>query len=417
MGGCLSEGVFGNINPNGIRFYQNSLVAVEGSEQVQNMLLNKVFAPYEQLLRSRITLKAGECKYLLNHLGLGDNATFLAIVATYDTKSKIEAQNFVQYSYYTSPNNWYSFAQMLLLTGNSENRIEQLYLTNPNQDHKVTLDVMVGIIDDDSGFFNNMCDCDEDASNGIIKFTNLRCDDIVTWIPDETIAILNPGGIPQAYININDINSIERSGNVITINDRSVGTIILEFIDDYHAKQALSLLSWVLEDPSRIIQDLDPIKDDIQPCIIFTQNVFPYGTQPSPYNPSPSPSPGVTGPHWNDCPPMAHDIVNPFYTPSPGDPLTSCHDGDNFEALPLSMGSYNNVISRSVIGNHIVDCVVDNRDGHIAINENNIIITDSVGNLYQFIVSPGTYIIKFNIDDIAENAITYDLNVIIEIIS
>ncbi|CAG7579839.1 MAG: hypothetical protein SLAVMIC_00119 [uncultured marine phage] len=413
MASCTGNGIFGSVNPNGIRFYQNSLVATEGSNQVQNMLLSGVFAPYEQLLRSRITLKAGECKYLLNHLGLGDNATFLAIVATYDEKSKIEAQNFVQYSYYTSPNNWHSFAQMLLLTGNSENRIEQLYLTNPNPNYKVTLDVLVGIIDDDSGFFNNLCDCDEDAANGIIKFSNLRCDDIITWIPDETIAILNPGGVAQAYINIADINSIERSANVLTINDRSVGTIILEFVDEYHARQALSIFSWVLEDPSRIIQDLDPRKDDVEPCIVFTANVFPAGSSPSP-----SPAlftPGTTSSNWNDCPPEAQDIVNPIYTPSPGDPLTS-KDGDNFEALPLSLAAHSNLISRSIVGNHIVDCVIDYRDGQISITEDNIIITDAVGNIYQFIVTAGEYIIKFDIDDIAENAISDDLNVTIEIL-
>jgi len=411
---CTGNSLFGNINPNGIRFYQNSLVAVEGSEQVQQMLLSSVFAPYEQLLRSRITLKAGECKYLLNHLGLGDNATFLSIVATYDPKSKIESQNFLQYSYYTSPNNWHSFAQMLLLTGNSENRIEQLYLTNPNKNYKVTLDVMVGIIDDDSGFFNNLCDCDLTAASGVIKFSNLRCDDIVTWIPNETIAILNPGGVAQAYINIVDINSIERTSNVITINDRSVGAIILEFVDDYHARQALSIFSWILEDPTRVIQDLDPRKDDTEPCVIFTPNVFPYGNQPSP---SPAPFiPGSTSSNWNDCPPMAEDIANPLYTPSPGDPLTS-KDGDNFEALPLSLSGYGSVISREVIGNHIVDCVIDNRDGQISINESNIIITDSVNNIYQFIISEGTYIIKFDLSDIAENIISENLQVVIEIIS
>ena len=89
MASC-NNSLLGNMSSNGIRFYQNSLVATEGSNKIQQMLLSGVFAPYEQLLRSRITLKKGECKYILNHLGLGDNATFLSIVATYDEKSKIE---------------------------------------------------------------------------------------------------------------------------------------------------------------------------------------------------------------------------------------------------------------------------------------------------------------------------------------
>lgn len=408
MSNRCTNSIFGNIRDNGIRFYQNSLIAAEGSDMVQKMMLSSVFSPYEQVLRGKITLKPGQCKYLLNHLGLGDNATFLSIVANYSEDSKIESQNFVQYSYYTSPNNWYSFAQMLLLTGNSENRIEQLYLTNPNQNHKVTLDVMVGIIDDESGFFENLCDSDEIASNNVIKFTNLRCDDIITWIPNETIAILNAGGIAQAYINIDDINSISKDGNVITINDRSVGTILLEFIDDYHATQALSLLSWILEDPTRITQDLDQIKDDQGPTVIFTGNVY-IGSSPSP---SPSPSPTT----WNNCPVEASDIADPDYVPSSGDPINS-KMGDNFEALPLSLSLYGGSITKEDIGNHIIACIIDNRDGEITVTSDNLILTDTFDNIYFNITSEGEYIIKIDIDDIAENNVSENLNVIIEIIS
>ena len=42
-----------------------------------------------------------------------------------------------------------------MLTGNSANRIEQLYLTNPNSKYAVTLDVMVAVIDDNYTFFSD----------------------------------------------------------------------------------------------------------------------------------------------------------------------------------------------------------------------------------------------------------------------
>jgi len=408
MSNRCTNSIFGNIRDNGIRFYQNSLIAAEGSDMVQKMSLSSVFAPYEQILRGKVTLKPGKCKYLLNHLGLGDNATLLAITATYDPDSKIESQNFVQYSYYTSPNNWYSFAQMLMLTGNSENRIEQLYLTNPNQNHPVTLDIMVGIIDDESGFFENLCDIDEVTSNGVIKFTNLRCDDIITWIPNETLAILNAGGVAQAYINIEDINSISKDNNIITVNDRSVGTILLEFIDDYHATQALSILSWILEDPTRITQNLDNVKDESAPALIFTGNVYEEGSSA----PSPAPLPTT----WNTCPIEAEDIADPDYVPSASDPVNS-KMGDDFEALPLSLSLYGGSISKEDIGNHIVACVIDNRDGEITITADNLIITDTFNNIYLNITSEGDYIVKFDLDDIAENNISENLTVDIEIIS
>jgi hypothetical protein len=64
---------------------------------------------------------------------MGDNPTFLSIAARYDPNSKIETDNYVQYSYILMiySRNYY-FDQLLILTGNSTHRIPQLYLTNPN---------------------------------------------------------------------------------------------------------------------------------------------------------------------------------------------------------------------------------------------------------------------------------------------
>ena len=85
-----------------------------------------------KLVTQRILLKVGQTDFLLNHLGLGDNATFLAIKVTYDPKSVIEEDNYVQWSFYDDVSRVNSMAQLLVLTGNSSNRIPQLFLTNPN---------------------------------------------------------------------------------------------------------------------------------------------------------------------------------------------------------------------------------------------------------------------------------------------
>jgi hypothetical protein len=44
---------------------------------------------------------------------------------------------------------------MMVLTGNTTNRVKQLYLTNPNTKYDVNLDVMIGVIDDQYSFFND----------------------------------------------------------------------------------------------------------------------------------------------------------------------------------------------------------------------------------------------------------------------
>ena len=125
----------------------------------------------------------GLSNYLLNHLGLGDNATFLAIKAIYNAKSVIEADNFVNYSYYDYPVKSFSFAQMLVLTGNSTNRIPQLYLTNTNTKYPVMLDLMVGVIDDNYSIFNDV------FNQSGTSFTGLEYTDIHSHIVGESLVI------------------------------------------------------------------------------------------------------------------------------------------------------------------------------------------------------------------------------------
>ena len=87
MGVC-GQSLFGS-GSNYIKVSNGSFVAIEGSNTAENLILSNLRMPYKQLLKGRVLLKIGQKDYLLNHLGLGDNATFLAIKVTYDPKSVI----------------------------------------------------------------------------------------------------------------------------------------------------------------------------------------------------------------------------------------------------------------------------------------------------------------------------------------
>lgn len=363
-----------------IKFYQGNAIAVEGPNIANKLLLENLRIPYAQLLRSRIVLKAGQTNYLMNHLGLGDNATFLGIVATYDDQS-VEEDNFVQYYYFSDASKVYTFGPMLFLSGNSTNRVEQLYLSNPNLDYPVKLDVLVAIIDDEDSFFTG------DNSNPVntsVTFSNLLCEYIITWVPGETIAILNAASIAQAYINLDDINSFDRQGKIVIIDDRSVGSIYLDFVDEYNAIQAMSILNWALENPNDSIQDL-PGKDDEAPVVTFTTNVF----LTTPLPPAPAPAPAQ---------------------------LTSL-DGTEFYATTLSLSANGGTISKTFLLSYLIDSVLDNRDGVITLGSSNIIITDLVDTLYNFIVANGTYLIKLDLSDIAENTVNVDITITLEIVT
>lgn len=363
-----------------IKFYQGNAIAVEGPNIANKLLLENLRIPYAQLLRSRIVLKAGQTNYLMNHLGLGDNATFVGVVATYDDAS-VEEDNFVQYYYFSDPSKVYSFGPLLFLSGNSTNRVEQLYLSNPNLDYPVKLDVLVAIIDDEDSFFTGG---NAPTVNTSVTFSNLLYEYIITWVPGETIAILNAANIAQAYINLDDINSLDRQGKIVIIDDRSVGSIYLDFVDEYNAIQAMSILNWALENPNDSIQDL-PSPDDEAPVVTFTTNVF----LTTPVPPAPAPAPAQ---------------------------LTSL-DGTDFYATTLSLSANGGTISKTFLLSYLIDSVLDNRDGVITLGTSNVIITDLVDTLYNFIVANGSYIIKLDLSDIAENIFDVVINITLEVVS
>lgn len=137
-----------------IKMAEGTFMGVEANRITAKLSgLSDIRIPYREINSSRVVLKAGETNVLLNNFGLGDNATFLAIVVSYDEKSVFEADNYLNYSTYSDKNTLFSFSQLLVLTGNSQNRIEQLYLHNPNPNFPVMVDILVANIDEQYSFF------------------------------------------------------------------------------------------------------------------------------------------------------------------------------------------------------------------------------------------------------------------------
>ena len=195
-------------------------VAVDGSGIRERIILSDLRIPYKQILKSRVILKTGQVNYLLNFLGLGDNATFLCMKALYDSKSVIEADNYVNWSYYDDMTRVNSFADTMVLTGNSTHRVPQLYLTNPSTKYPVYIDIMVGVIDDSYSIFTDT------LNQSGTSFVNLNYTDIHSHVVGESIVINDKSSPvkPLIYIRLSDINSIERSGQILIIDDSSLGT-------------------------------------------------------------------------------------------------------------------------------------------------------------------------------------------------
>jgi hypothetical protein len=377
MAGCGSS-LFGQ-GSQYIKISGGDFVAIEGSSTRDKLTVSDLRMPYKQILKSRIILKTGQVNYLLNHLGLGDNATFLAIKAIYDPKSVVEADNYVTYSYYNYPVSNFTFAQLLVLTGNSTNRVPQLYLTNPSTKYPVVLDVMIGVMDDSYSFFN------DDINQSGTSFTGLEYTDIKTFVVGESIVIYDKNSPVRAliYLGLVNINSIEISGNFLIIDDESHGTIFLSFLTEYDALQAHSLLNFVLQNPNIDIDNLPIIEDNISPVIYFNSTA------------------GATGSYIVD-----------YTGATAGVPYNTEDNGFTFStSISLSTYGTSGVIDRDSLIGLLVDYIDDNRDGSMNLMPSNLIISGTAGttNVIGFV---GTYSLQFNFADLAQNDIN---NVIVNL--
>jgi hypothetical protein len=376
MGVC-GQSLFGN-GGNYIKVGNGEFIAIEGSITAERLGLSELRMPYKQILKSKVVLKPGQINYLLNFLGLGDNATFLAIKATYDPNLVIEDDRYINWSFYDDLTKTYSFAQMMVLTGNSTNRVKQLYLTNPSDKYSVSLDIMVAIIDNEYSFFNDT------LNQSGTSFVNLEYFDIKTYIVGESIVINDSNSNPLIYLTLSSIQSIEKSGNILIIDDLSLGSIFLQFKTEFDVNQAFSLLNYVWTNPSININTISPLADMISPIVYFYENVgntssgdwisFNGSTASLPYNTS---------------------------------------NGLTF-STNISLLSYPSIDS-NLLADILIDYVEDDRDGLISLSSDNLIINNNNTSI-DLITSTGSYQVKFQISDLANNKVNVNTIVNINVI-
>jgi hypothetical protein len=326
-----------------IKVSGSNFVAVEGSATLEKLEMGLLKMPFKQYFKTRMFLPLGASNQPINYANLGDNVTFLAIAVYYDTKSKNEADNFITYHLDTDPNTEYPIGQLLVLTGNSANRIPQIYLTNPNTLYPVKIEVLCACIDLTVAFFNNA----SLPNNNNLTIGDLNFGDIQTHVLAQSIKVINALNQTVLYMTLADIAAIERSGHILIIDDNALGRIYLDFVNTYNALQALSALSYILKDP--INRTLPQPADNTAPVITFTANVIL-----------------------------------------------------NASTVTLSAPPFLGTINKTALINHLIDNVTDAVDGLILLQGSNLDI-EQAGIYYSQIITPGVYNIIFNVKDIAEN--------------
>jgi hypothetical protein len=369
MGCAIGQSTLFGGATNYLKFQGGDLIAIEGPNTVERQPLTDLRFTYKQLLRGRIILKAGQVNYLMNHLGLGDNATFVSLAARYDAKSKVEEDNYITWAFYDDLTNSHPMCQYMCLTGNSTNRVKQLYLTNPNTDYPVTIDVLVGNIDDAYNFFNDT------TNQSGTSFVNLTLSSIKTYVIGESVVVNDTNNNPLIYITLANIETIEISDKILSIDDSSLGKIFLHFTTSDDAKQANSLLNYVLNNENININTLNPVSDNQSPVVYWLTNV---GASAS----------------------NEYISFNGSTTSVPYDTT----DGLTFSTT-ISFADYatSSQISKTQLIDILVDYVQDNRDGLITLSTQSLILTGTAGSVVDYISGVGTYSLGFNLSDIAGN--------------
>jgi hypothetical protein len=366
-----------------IKTSAGDIIATDGANIREKLILSDMRIPYKQILKSRVILKPGQVDYLLNHLGLGDNATFLTIRAMYDPKSKIEANNYVNWCFYDDLGKINTFGQLMTLTGNSTHRVKQIYLTNPNANYPVYLDVMIAVIDENYSFFNDI------VNQSATTFTGLEYGDIQSYVVGQSIVIYDKNTPKNAltYFTIADINTMEREGTIVTIED-SLKVVLLKFLTENDAAQALSILNLVTENPWIDISAIQPSQDELDPILFFYPQ---FG--------------GING--------TGSYIA--FDGATAGVPYDTSYGLTFSTDIDFNTYASASYINKQVLIDSMISSIHDQRDGTMSIIPSNIVLTDPVSASVSNIYGTGSYVMTFDFSDIALNyldGVIVNLNII-----
>lgn len=303
-----------------IRPYQCSFISTEGPNILGKLNMSGVEIPYDSQYTTRITLNPGATKQPLLYGFLGTHVTFILLKFTYDETNplcNIEEENYVTYYFEDQPSIKRAAGKLLLLTGNSRNKIPQLYLEN-NGKIKITVDALVADIE--------QSDVDLDSAK-FVTLSNLYYTNIISDSYGSTgycvsgstqLQIVGIDDYVQLYLDYDDILTIEPryNTNELKITTISDAKIILGFLSAFDMYQAHSRISWVTKSPNNRHLTKD------------------------------YPNPDVTPPEFNK---------NLNVTPV----------NDNTYSYPYTSGT--TVTSNQLVG-YFIDSVNDDRDGEISVD-------------------------------------------------
>jgi hypothetical protein len=347
-----------------IKPYECSFIAIEGPNMKGKLTLEGLEIKYDSFYVSQLTLNANSKDQPIVYGFLGDKVTFLMVRAKYmplDPNWGIETDQFLQYYYKDDPSTIRTMGQLLVLTGNSTNRIPQIYFNNTNISYTVQLEVMMANLPQVS--LTNTLQYAQNSLFSGLYWNSIISDSINYLSPSPStgsteLKIIDNLGNPLAFIPYNNIRTVNKiNPTTILLGMDTEEKVKLEFLSEFNCDQANSRINWVLKNSrSRILTSINPTLDTTSPVITY-EDVLSGSTS------------GITS-----------GATTVYYIPS----------GTTYSATTM----------RDVF----LSSVTDDRDGDISVNDVSIEMFDIEGILpLDAIENVGYYRVIFKIRDIANN--------------
>lgn len=259
-----------------IKPYECSFIVIEGPNMKGKLSLEGLEIKYDSFYVSQLTLNAVSSDQPLMYGFLGENITFLMVKARYlpvDPNWAIETEQFLQYYYKDDPGQIRTMGQLLILTGNSTNRIPQIYFNNTSTKYKVYLEVLMANLP--QAELTNTIQYTQNSSFSGLYWNSIISDIINYSIPTSTgsteLKILDISGNPVAYVPYNNIRTITKiNATTLLIGLDTEEKIKLEFLSEFNCDQANSRINWVLKSSRyRTLTLTNPPVDTTTPTYIM----------------------------------------------------------------------------------------------------------------------------------------------------
>ena len=348
-----------------IQVVNGCVIAKEGPNMISKMGLD-LNIDYDSVMTTRQTLKNSGKITPIMYGFLGTDITFLIVRPIYEGVNPMGcsgSSSYMEYYYEDDFSTKRTFTDILVLSGDADHRIPQIYLYNPNS-YTVTVDIFAANLDDNTISTNLVPQFTE--LNGL-SFNSVRSDQLIGFActGSSQFEIVDINGNNQMVIPYNRIDIISIDNNILTVTTKSDDPIKLTFLSVTQAEQALSRMNWLME------KDITRYATAIYPCLDKTPPVITFNTS---------------------------DVIVMDYV--------------------------NGVITKAMIIWRFIDKVEDyDDDGNLRdgiINNSNLnllIMNKSTGEQVEQITVDGEYIVTFTIKDIANNSSSEKRSLIVDSIA